>query len=76
MCVLELPVDVPGAQVVEIALGFAAIPIPPLHPGLMSHHDMRLQIAHLERSLADITGSASWRLTEPLRAAKRRSGRP
>ena len=33
------------------------------------------RIAGAERALKDITGSASWRMTEPLRTAKRRVGR-
>jgi hypothetical protein len=37
---------------------------------------LRHQVAGAERALENIKGSASWRLTQPLRGAKRRARRP
>ena len=77
--VLDLVPDT-GATVfrVDIACGFAALAISELLPTpgrLRSVEEAGVEVERLQRHVEDLKDSVSWRVTKPLRTAKRIAGR-
>jgi FMN phosphatase YigB (HAD superfamily) len=59
---------------VDVQAGFATIAIGELLPlpgRIRNPEEAAVRVEQLERNLADVTGSLSWRITKPLRALKR-----
>lgn len=61
-----------GGPLPELDPGWLSAPAPAPPPGTDEAEGMRMRIAELERCLARIEASRSWKLTSPLRTAARR----